>query len=83
MSAISRHLVVMAAGFGVTKEPGTDRFASQFQAAGYSVTDDLSAVRHEPFVRQIRFPPANSAGGSRSDHRAGPGESRPRCFRDP
>src|SRR3954453_21723647 len=29
--------VVMAAGLAVTKEPGTDRFAERFQAAGYSV----------------------------------------------
>ena len=29
--------VVMAGGFGVTKEPGTDRFAAAFHAAGYSV----------------------------------------------
>jgi pimeloyl-ACP methyl ester carboxylesterase len=29
--------VVMAAGTGVTKEPGTDRFAARFQAAGFSV----------------------------------------------
>lgn len=29
--------VVMAAGFGVTKEPGTDPFARRFAAAGYSV----------------------------------------------
>lgn len=27
--------VVMAGGFGVTKEPATDRFAARFQAAGY------------------------------------------------
>jgi fermentation-respiration switch protein FrsA (DUF1100 family) len=29
--------VVMAGGTGVTKEPGTDRFAAAFQAAGFSV----------------------------------------------
>lgn len=29
--------VVMAGGFGVTKEPGTDRFAAAFHAAGCSV----------------------------------------------
>src|SRR5215472_18262542 len=29
--------VVMAGGAGVTKEPGTDRFATRFHAAGYSV----------------------------------------------
>lgn len=29
--------VVMAGGFAVTKEPGTDRFAAQFHAAGVSV----------------------------------------------
>jgi len=29
--------VVMAAGFGVTKEPGTDRFAERFNDAGYAV----------------------------------------------
>jgi uncharacterized protein len=29
--------VVMAPGFGVPKEPGTDRFALAFQAAGFSV----------------------------------------------
>jgi pimeloyl-ACP methyl ester carboxylesterase len=29
--------VVMAGGFGVTKEPGTDRFAERFAAAGFSV----------------------------------------------
>lgn len=29
--------VVMAGGLGVTKEPGTDRFAAAFHAAGYSV----------------------------------------------
>ena len=29
--------VVMAAGTGVTKEPGTDRFAQRFQAVGFSV----------------------------------------------
>jgi uncharacterized protein len=29
--------VIMAAGFGVTKEPGTDRFARRFHDAGYSV----------------------------------------------
>ncbi len=29
--------VVMAGGFGVTKEPGTDRFAHAFAAAGFSV----------------------------------------------
>ena len=29
--------VVMGAGTGVTKEPGTDRFAARFQAAGFSV----------------------------------------------
>jgi pimeloyl-ACP methyl ester carboxylesterase len=29
--------VVMAAGLGVTKEPGTDRFAARFNRAGYSV----------------------------------------------
>ena len=29
--------VVMAGGTGVTKEPATDRFAAQFQAAGFSV----------------------------------------------
>ncbi|MGW7683847.1 alpha/beta hydrolase [Kribbella sp. NPDC054772] len=29
--------VVMTGGFGVTKEPGTDRFAEQFAAAGFSV----------------------------------------------
>lgn len=29
--------VVMAGGGGVTKEPGTDRFAARFQAAGFSV----------------------------------------------
>ena len=30
-------IVVMAGGFGVTKEPGTDRFAAAFHAAGHSV----------------------------------------------
>jgi uncharacterized protein len=29
--------VIMAAGLGVTKEPGTDRFAERFHLAGYSV----------------------------------------------
>lgn len=29
--------VVMAGGFGVTKEPGTDRFAARFHDAGFSV----------------------------------------------
>ena len=29
--------VIMAAGFGVTKEPGTDAFARRFQDAGFSV----------------------------------------------
>jgi pimeloyl-ACP methyl ester carboxylesterase len=29
--------VVMSGGGGITKEPGTDRFAARFQAAGYSV----------------------------------------------
>jgi len=29
--------VVMAGGAGVTKEPGTDRFAARFHAAGFSV----------------------------------------------
>ncbi|MGB5758198.1 MAG: hypothetical protein WBM50_14870, partial [Acidimicrobiales bacterium] len=29
--------VVMAGGLGVPKEPGTDRFAAVFRAAGYSV----------------------------------------------
>ncbi|MGW6279434.1 alpha/beta hydrolase [Kribbella sp. NPDC055071] len=29
--------VVMGGGFGVTKEPGTDRFAERFHAAGFSV----------------------------------------------
>ena len=29
--------VVMAGGFGVTKEPGTDRFAERFAAAGFDV----------------------------------------------
>jgi pimeloyl-ACP methyl ester carboxylesterase len=29
--------VVMAAGFGVPKEPGTDRFAARFHAAGFGV----------------------------------------------
>jgi uncharacterized protein len=29
--------VVMAAGFGVTKEPGTDRFAQRFHDAGFTV----------------------------------------------
>jgi dienelactone hydrolase len=29
--------VVMAAGTGITKEPGTDRFAQRFHAAGFSV----------------------------------------------
>lgn len=29
--------VIMATGAGVTKEPGTDRFAERFQAAGYGV----------------------------------------------
>jgi uncharacterized protein len=29
--------IVMAGGLGVTKEPGTDRFASRFQEAGFSV----------------------------------------------
>lgn len=29
--------VIMAAGFGVTKEPGTDRFATQFHHAGFTV----------------------------------------------
>jgi uncharacterized protein len=29
--------VVMAAGFGVTKEPGTDRFARRFNEAGFAV----------------------------------------------
>src|SRR3954462_14014663 len=29
--------VVMAGGTGVTKEPGTDRFAQRFHAAGFSV----------------------------------------------
>ncbi len=29
--------VVMAGGFAVTKEPGTDRFAGEFAAAGFSV----------------------------------------------
>lgn len=29
--------VVMTGGFGVTKEPGTDRFAERFNAAGFSV----------------------------------------------
>jgi pimeloyl-ACP methyl ester carboxylesterase len=29
--------IIMAGGTGVTKEPGTDRFASAFQAAGFSV----------------------------------------------
>ena len=29
--------VVMAAGFGVPKEPGTDRFAGRFQEAGFGV----------------------------------------------
>jgi pimeloyl-ACP methyl ester carboxylesterase len=29
--------VVMAGGFGVTKEPGTDLFAARFQQAGFSV----------------------------------------------
>jgi pimeloyl-ACP methyl ester carboxylesterase len=30
-------IVVMAGGFGVTKEPGTDRFAERFAAAGFGV----------------------------------------------
>jgi pimeloyl-ACP methyl ester carboxylesterase len=29
--------VIMAGGFGVTKEPGTDRFAQRFAAAGFTV----------------------------------------------
>lgn len=29
--------VIMAGGFGVTKEPGTDRFAERFAAAGFTV----------------------------------------------
>jgi predicted alpha/beta hydrolase len=29
--------VVMTGGFAVTKEPGTDRFAERFNAAGFSV----------------------------------------------
>jgi pimeloyl-ACP methyl ester carboxylesterase len=29
--------VIMAAGFAVTKEPGTDRFAARFQQAGFGV----------------------------------------------
>jgi uncharacterized protein len=29
--------VVMAAGGGITKEPGTDRFAARFQSSGFSV----------------------------------------------
>src|SRR5436189_1844971 len=29
--------VIMAGGFAVTKEPGTDRFAARFHAAGFSV----------------------------------------------
>lgn len=29
--------VVMAGGGGVTKEPGTDRFAKRFNAAGFAV----------------------------------------------
>jgi fermentation-respiration switch protein FrsA (DUF1100 family) len=29
--------VIMAGGFGVTKEPGTDRFAKRFHAAGFTV----------------------------------------------
>jgi pimeloyl-ACP methyl ester carboxylesterase len=29
--------VIMAGGFGVTKEPGTDRFAERFAAAGFGV----------------------------------------------
>ena len=29
--------VIMTGGFGVTKEPGTDRFAERFNAAGFSV----------------------------------------------
>ena len=29
--------VVMAAGVGVTKEPGTDRFAKRFNEAGFTV----------------------------------------------
>jgi pimeloyl-ACP methyl ester carboxylesterase len=29
--------VIMAGGFGVTKEPGTDRFAERFAAAGFDV----------------------------------------------
>lgn len=29
--------VIMAGGFGVTKEPGTDRFAARFHQAGFSV----------------------------------------------
>src|SRR3954451_12026113 len=29
--------VVMAGGFGIPKEPGTDRFAAAFHAAGFSV----------------------------------------------
>ena len=33
----NRACVVMATGAGITKEPGTDRFAARFQAAGYGV----------------------------------------------
>jgi len=43
--------VVMAGGTGVTKEPGTDRFAAAFQAAGL----DPRAVRVTPWLRRERF----------------------------
>lgn len=53
--------VVMAGGFAVTKEPGTDRFAGRFHQAGFTVLvlacdQDRSALA-DPAVRAARRAP--------------------------
>ena len=47
--------VVMAGGGGVTKEPGTDRFAERFNAAGFSILafDYRRLGESEGFPRQV------------------------------
>jgi uncharacterized protein len=38
--------VIMAGGFAVTKEPGTDMFAKRFHQAGFAAAS-RNAVRHQ------------------------------------
>ena len=76
--------IVMAPGGGVAKEPGTDRFAQRFNAAGFSVL----GVRLSPPWRERRRTAASHSDprsarrpGSRDQHRSRATRSRACSYR--